>query len=29
MNVVIGSDEHGKNLKSRIKQYLLKNNYKL
>ncbi|WP_214269606.1 galactose-6-phosphate isomerase subunit LacA [Mammaliicoccus lentus] len=29
MNVVIGSDEHGKNLKSRIKQYLLKNNYKV
>lgn len=29
MNVVIGSDEHSKNLKSHIKQHLLKNNYKV
>ncbi|MEB7805895.1 galactose-6-phosphate isomerase subunit LacA [Mammaliicoccus fleurettii] len=28
MNVVIGSDENGKNLKLCIKQYLLNNNYK-
>ncbi|MBW0764910.1 galactose-6-phosphate isomerase subunit LacA [Mammaliicoccus fleurettii] len=29
MNVVIGSDENGKNLKLCIKQYLLNNNYKV
>ncbi|WP_239734778.1 galactose-6-phosphate isomerase subunit LacA [Mammaliicoccus sp. G-M28] len=29
MNVVIGSDENGENLKLCIKQYLLNNNYKV